>query len=283
MNIAETQACNRFNLRLVSRYLRYDLEIVLSYYDELLSDPEFLADINVQFQAVRNTYGFNKAIFRMEHIDSVDWFAFERILLYVMVRLRRPARVLETGVYYGGNTAFILKALERNGEGHLDSIDLPDSTIRASGEAYDRHPMVGDSELYTNQLRPGFLVPENLRSRWTLTEGDSLSVIPRLTERYDLYLHDSDHAMSFMFREMSQAYGLMNPGGIMIADDVDWSNAFHAFVVKNNLYPLFLTDNGKDDLRVRMGLIDLGHPWANISAITGEKSADAAVPCGAPS
>jgi predicted O-methyltransferase YrrM len=271
MKIEETHACNTFNLRLLARYLRCDLDLLLGYYRDILDDRAFLADVNDQVGSIRATFGFSKGIFRMERIESVDWFAFERILLYVVTRLRRPAHVLETGVYYGGNTAFILRALEHNGYGILTSIDLPDSRIRSQETPLERHPMVGDSELYPNALQPGFIVPAPLRSRWRFIEGDSHAVLPTLDQRFDLYIHDSDHSMAFMLRELSLAHDRMQTDGIVIADDVDWSNAVAAYVVERQLYPLYLTDNGKDELRVRTALIDLAHPWSRLSAVTGEQ------------
>jgi len=270
VEIADSRTCNLFNLGILARYLRAEASDVVGYYDEILADAEFLSDVNAQMGDVRRSYGFDKGIFRMEAIDSVDWFAFERILLYVLTRLRRPAAVLETGVYYGGNTSFILRALERNGSGELVSIDLPDSAIRAASDGTERHPHVGDSELYQADLRPGFMIPQRLRGRWTFVEGDSHAVIPTLDQRFDLYIHDSDHAMDFMLRELNLARTAMQPGGVMIADDIDWSNAFHAFVVEHAFYPLLLTDNGKDDLRVRTGVVDLAHPYMNVPAITGK-------------
>jgi len=36
-------------------------------------------------------------------------------------------------------------------------------------------------------------------------------------------------------------------------------NAFFAFCVKQRLYPLPVTDNGKDDLRVRTGIATRGN------------------------
>ena len=273
MEIDDSRTCNLFNLASLARYLRVEPSVVVGYYDEILADAEFLAAVNRRMDEIRRAYGFTKGIFRMEAIDSVDWFAFERILLYVLTRLTRPERVLETGVYYGGNTSFILRALDRNGSGRLISIDLPDSAIRAASEPTERHPHVGDSELYSADLKPGFMVPPPLRERWTFIEGDSHAVIPTLDERFDLYIHDSDHAMDFMRRELTLARAVMKPGGIMVADDIDWSNAFHAFIVENAAYPLLLTDNGKDDLRVRTGVVDLAHPYADLPAITGRACA----------
>ena len=55
------------------------------------------------------------------------------MLIYVLIRHLKPNRVLETGVYYGGNSAFALLALARNQGGKMISIDYPDSEIREKG------------------------------------------------------------------------------------------------------------------------------------------------------
>jgi predicted O-methyltransferase YrrM len=195
----------------------------------------------------------------MPTIDSIDWFAFERVLIYVLIRFLKPNRVLETGVYYGGNTAFALKALARNQSGKLVSIDYPDSEIRIKGTSEARHSLVGDSELYEPKLRPGFMVPPSLYSHWELIEGDSLRIIPSLQDTFDFYIHDSDHSMPFLSRELAAAWEKLSAEALILVDDIDWSNAFYAFCVKRRLYPLLMTDNGKDDLRVRTGIAKCGH------------------------
>jgi predicted O-methyltransferase YrrM len=268
VNITDSRTCNRHNLELLARFLQSDPATVLGIYEELIGDEDLLTEINAEIASVRGSYAFQKGIFRMETIDNVDWFAFERILLYVLTRLRQPAFVLETGVYYGGNAAFILRALQRNGAGTLVSIDLPDSKI-ADHLRGERHPEVRDSERYTPELAPGFMIPRGLRASWRFIEGDSLEIIPTLTERFDLFIHDSDHALTFMRKELGLALRAMSADGIMVADDIDWSNAFYSFVAEERFYPLLLTDNGKDSLRVRTGVVDLAHPRNGDVAITG--------------
>jgi hypothetical protein len=182
---------------------------------------------------------------------------------------------LETGVYYGGNSAFILNALHHNGAGTLISIDLPDSRIRQSGTASPdlaRHPLVGDSELYDERLSPGFIIPDYLRSRWTFIEGNSLAIIPTLTATFDFYIHDSDHSFDFVARELDLARQRMSAAGTIVVDDINWSNAFFKFCVDNRYHPLCLTDNGKDDLNVRTGLVFLQHSDNRVEAIVGRGS-----------
>ena len=259
MNIRYTRKCNLFNLKAVSGYLDIPEEFLVAYYEELLGDRSFLKSINQKIVETRKKWGFTKGIFAKRIIPSIDWFAFERVLIYALIRHFRPNRILETGVYYGGNSAFALLALMRNGQGSMISIDYPDSQIRSDGAESFRHPLVGDSEHYDPSLHPGFMVPDALNEYWTLIEGDSLKVIPSLQGQFDFYIHDSDHSMKFLSSELALVWPILSDDALALIDDIDWSNAFFSFCVKQRLYPLLLTDNGKDDLRVRTGIVLRSH------------------------
>ena len=259
MDIGDTRKCNLFNLKALAAYMRASSEELISYYDELLDDQEFLNLINVRISEIKSNWGFQKGIFALETIPSVDWFAFERVLIYVLIRHLKPHEVLETGVYYGGNTAFALLAINRNKVGKLVSIDYPDYTIRHSGLDSFRHSLVGESELYDPTMRPGFMIPEYLKINWELIEGDSLKVIPSRKEKFDMYIHDSDHSMKFLTLELAAAWETLSKNALILVDDIDWSNAFYAFCVKKRLFPFLMTDNGKDNLRVRTGIAMLEH------------------------
>lgn len=259
MNISETRTNNIYNIKSLAEYLGIDEKILLDYYTELLDDSEFLAGINERIVYTRDNHGFKKAIFSKESITSVDWFAFERILIYILIRHIKPANVLETGVYYGGNSAFALRALHKNQKGKMTSVDFPDFDIRETSSDSARHSLVGDSELYTPSLRPGFMVPFELKESWNLIEGDSLSIIPTLDIMFDMYIHDSDHSMEFLSKEMELAWNKLADDAIFLVDDIDWSNAFYAFCSTKRLYPVLFTDNGKDNLRVRTGVVSKKH------------------------
>jgi len=252
MDISLSQQCNRLSLEQLASYLGTDSTNLNSLYDELLSDKEYLCLLNEQMRYCREKLKFSKGIIGKGSIDSVDWFAYQRILLYILVRHLKPENVLETGVYYGGNTIFILQALKKNGKGKLTSIDLPDSQIDKS----QRHSLVGETELYEASIKPGFLVPAELHSQWELIEGSSLDVIPTLSNvRFGLYLHDSEHSFDFLQKEMTLAHERLTDDAVMVVDDLNWSNGFYAFCVKHKYVPLLCTDNGKNGLQVRNGLI----------------------------
>ncbi len=271
MTIRDTRDANLWNLQRLAAFLSVEPHTLIGYYREVLDDARLLEGLNQQMRRIRDAHGFDKAIFARDQVDSADWFAFERILIYVLVRHLRPTRCLETGVYYGGNSAFLLAALHRNGEGCLTSIDLPDSTIRRNADDYTaaRHPLVGDSELYDERLRPGFIIPSYLKDRWELVQGDSLVEIPKRSDVFDFYVHDSDHAMEFQHDELTAALACLSASATIVADDIDWSNGFLAFCVEQRLRPIMFTDNGKDNLRVRTGVVKLDHPDNRVRAFTG--------------
>ncbi|HOW28321.1 MAG TPA: class I SAM-dependent methyltransferase [Elusimicrobiota bacterium] len=136
-------------------------------------------------------------------------------LLYTIVRRLAPETVVETGVANGASSTFILSALERNGTGRLHSIDQPVAedglTFLPPGKA------------------PGWLVPDSLRARWTLTLGDTHRELPPLLERLtpiDLFLHDSDHSYETMRFEYTAAWRALRPGGWLISDDIGFNALF---------------------------------------------------------
>ena len=257
MEIVLSHECNLMNLKNVAAYLGCDYDRLGAHYDELIGDTRFLDEINACIRRTRDVHGITKAIFAKEALDSVDWFAFERILIYVLIRHFQPGSVLETGVFYGGNTAFALLALLRNQKGRLISIDYPAAAITDDSQ---RHSQVGQSEHYREDLKPGFIIPDYLKCNWNLIIGDSLKVIPTLNERFDFYIHDSDHAHDFVCYEIDLVWKKKADDLFMVVDDIDWSNGFFSFCCAQKMHPFLFTDNGKDNLRVRGGCAWSGHP-----------------------
>jgi len=150
--------------------------------------------------------------------------------LYLMVRMARPQVVVETGVASGFSTTFILQALEDNGAGRLYSIDLPNSGMRFLPEGRG----------------PGWVVPERLRTRWTLILGKTFEkLVPLLEELHalDVFLHDSEHTYEAMTYEYEASWPFIKPGGFLLSDDVGKNEAFTDFCRKKQRIPVVL--NGR--------------------------------------
>jgi Methyltransferase domain len=145
------------------------------------------------------------------------WSDCDRALaqaIWCIVGHMRPVKVIETGVAHGVTSRVILEGLERNGSGHLWSVDLP---------AVD--PVL-HSEI-------GIAVPKNLRSRWTYVEGTSRERLPHLLadiQQLDLLVHDSLHTGRNLRFELDSAWPVVRPGGVVVVDDIDHSLGFRTFV-----------------------------------------------------
>ena len=273
MDIQTTRTSNIANLEILERYVNSPKGKLQKYYEELTDDFKLLAGINEKIEATIEIHGFTKGIFGKGKLSSLDWFAYQRVLIYVLIRYLKPQHILETGVFYGGNTTFLLAAAQKNEFGTVHSIDLPDSKIRAlhieTGQSHARHSLVGDSELYDEALAPGFIIPNYLKGRWQFIEGSSLDIIPNLKHEFGFYLHDSDHSFAFLNKELSIASKRLTDQAIVVVDDLNWSNSFFKFCSERKLYPLLSTDNGKDNLMVRTGILKMDHPNNGHPDITG--------------
>lgn len=128
---------------------------------------------------------------------------------YALVRSLSPETVVETGVCNGMSTLCVLAALEETGRGSLYSVDLPDEERLPAGR------------------RPGWIVPDDLRSRWDLTLGRSEAELPSVLERcgeVDLFLHDS--LAMLLADELDLVWPRLRAGGVVVADDIYASDDF---------------------------------------------------------
>lgn len=141
-----------------------------------------------------------------------DWNASRTLarLAWVLVRTRRPERVLEVGVAAGLSSSFITGALEANGSGELHSID----------------PVLGSAEQVGSI---GWLVPDEVRGRWTLHRGRSRRLMPKLRKSrgpFEVCVIDGLHTEPTMRWELQEAQRLLAPGGVVLFDDAERNAAF---------------------------------------------------------
>ena len=151
--------------------------------------------------------------------------------LYAFCRYYKPETVVETGVGYGHSSAFMLKALQVNGKGHLYSIDLPDVTYTRDDHElhHDALPIKGTT---------GCAIPPELRKNWTLIVGDSRTELPKLLSKLgsvDLFHHDSKHTYEHMTFEYETVWSKLAKDGLLLSDDVTWNTAFTDFFSKKEV------------------------------------------------
>ena len=132
---------------------------------------------------------------------------------YIGCRTRKPSVVVETGVAFGMTSRYILQALDANGHGRLESVDLPP---------------LGDEEGFF----VGALVRDDLRTRWTLHRGSTRRELPPLLDRLggvEVFVHDSLHTYRTMRWEFETVWPYMPQGSLLLSDDIGANKAFHDF------------------------------------------------------
>jgi hypothetical protein len=175
-----------------------DTDIIANVYTELKSNISLYEHLRKCTKAIGNF--------------SEDYSEMETI--YVIVRIRKPDIVVETGVASGVTSSFILQALEDNDQGELHSIDLPPTGRRlANGLTY--HIPSGKQS--------GWMIPDSLRHRWHLILGESAKeLLPLLQQlgNIDIFLHDSLHTFENMRFEYEAAWPFITKDGILLSHDV---------------------------------------------------------------
>lgn len=176
---------------------------IRSFLDEPIHDRFFAATLQAA-----------ESFFRAANVMSADLYAKKVLLQYAAIRAFAPDVVVETGVASGVSSSYLLLALQKNGRGTLYSIELGDERYLPPGKP------------------PGWVVPEQLKSRWDLRIGDSRELLPTLLEELsavDVFIHDSLHTYEHMLWEYRAAYPFIKPSGLLVSDDAAWNSAFPEF------------------------------------------------------
>ncbi len=192
----------------IGNFFDFDLEFALNEAEEI-----------VKITSQRITETTENSPIRASHNGD---FLLGKIC-YLAVRALKPISVMETGVASGVTSSFILSALDKNGLGHLHSIDLP--------------PLGPQVEDYV-----GILVPKDLRERWTLHRGTSKKMMGGILKELGslpMFVHDSLHTYRNILRELTDATPYLTDPAIVISDDIDENPAFEEWALASK--PRFVT------------------------------------------
>ena len=180
------------------------IEVIL-YLNDYYLDNEF-----------KNQFYDNLVRLEEEYVGVAGDVRFNSLTLYVCCRAFKPDIVVETGVAAGKSSAIILLALHHNKKGKLYSIDKPNF----KGELIE-----DNAHTTTRNLDVGWVVPNYLRSKWTLELGDSLQLLPIIIDRaeglIDIFFHDSLHTKDHVCGELEIIDKSLTPNSLILVDDID--------------------------------------------------------------
>jgi len=132
-----------------------------------------------------------------------------RLGWYAMVRLTMPRVVVETGVHDGLGSSVLLRALEANAhegtDGFLYGFDIDPST--------------------------GWLIPTELRSRFILSIGDSVDLLPKVMAEteIDVFIHDSEHTYAHEMSEYETCTAIFSANALLVSDNAHAEPALEDF------------------------------------------------------
>lgn len=137
--------------------------------------------------------------------------------LYSLVRLVRPRHVVEVGVASGVSSAYLLKALARNGRGTLHSIDRP---------SRPRWTTVGSKRPRVSWTLPegratGWAIPPELTRTWDLHLGEKTETLPKVVgglPSIELFVYDVPHDDRTAHRDFAPVDLRMPTGAVAIVD-----------------------------------------------------------------
>lgn len=118
--------------------------------------------------------------------------------LSMLSSLIHPKSILEIGTFTGYSTICLAEGLSENGK--LHTIDCNDET---------------------GVIAKKYVAQAGLTSKVEFLNGDAVEIIPTLQGKFDLCFIDADKENYLNYFHL--VIGKMNPGGLIIADNVLWS------------------------------------------------------------
>jgi caffeoyl-CoA O-methyltransferase len=164
-------------------FLSEDLEDYIERHSQ--SEPELLAQLN------KETY---QKILLPRMLSG----HFQGRVLSMLSKIIAPKNVLEIGTYTGYATLCLCEGMQKNGQIH--TIDI-------------KEELVDFQRKYFDQSAWGHQIFQHL--------GHALDIIPSLNLTFDLVFIDADKENYLHYYEM--IVPKMNPGGIILSDNVLWS------------------------------------------------------------
>jgi predicted O-methyltransferase YrrM/4-amino-4-deoxy-L-arabinose transferase-like glycosyltransferase len=150
-------------------------------------------------------------------------------LLYWLAEHVQATRVVETGVAFGWSSLSLLLSLRNRPGSQLASVDMP-------------YPKIN------NDAWVGCVVPDALRSQWTLLRYADREGLPRALRQLgqiDMCHYDSDKR----YRSRLWAYPLLwdalRPGGLMLSDDIGDNVGYRDWCVSGGHEPVIVGIEGK--------------------------------------
>ena len=201
-------------------FLSEELELYIEQHSQ--NEPELLAQLN------KETY---QKILLPRMLSG----HFQGRVLSMLSKLIRPLNILEIGTYTGYSALCLCEGMQENGL--LHTIDIKEELVDFQRKYFDKSP-------WGNQIMQHL--------------GEAIDIIPTIDLKFDLVFIDADKENYINYFNM--IVPLMNPGGIILSDNVLWSGKVLEEVKINDKSTQILLEYNKmikEDPRVETVLLPI--------------------------
>ncbi|MGA8854602.1 MAG: O-methyltransferase [Christiangramia sp.] len=185
-------------------------------------EPEFLAKLN------RET---NQKVMQPRMLSG----HYQGRVLSLLSKLKMPKTILEIGTYTGYSALCLAEGLAKDGMLH---------TIDVNEELYDFQKKYFEASEYSNQIKQYL--------------GDATKIIGEIDAKFDLVFIDADKPNYPEYFKL--VIDKMNPGGIILSDNVLWSGKVVEKVKKDDEATLSLLEYNRiinEDPRVETVILPI--------------------------
>lgn len=179
-------------------------------------DDDYLIDTLIKTSIDR---GMSESVNRFKILRAALYG--RRVGWYGVVRIKKPALVVETGVDRGLGSAILCRALMRNSE-------------------------EGSSGKYLGtDINPaaGFLLAGTLREFGQIEYGDSVETLKSISSDIDVFINDSDHSADYEEREYDTIAHLLTRKAIVLGDNSHVTDKLYQFALRTERRFLHFAEN----------------------------------------
>ena len=194
-------------------------EEIEGYLSEILSDQSLISKMQSELEKRKLPYQQSGKFGR-----RVGW--------YILIRILKPNRVIETGVHFGIGGSIICRALERN-----------------KREGFEGH-YIG-TELNKNH---GFLVETLFPNIGQILYGDSIKNIESIRTPVDIFINDSDHSPEYEMQEYLSSKNIFTSETLILGDNSHVSNSLINYSRLNQRLFVFFKEEPSDHWYLGAGI-----------------------------
>lgn len=205
---ALTERCQIYFVTGLSALLGEAPETIRKYMDEIQEDAEFQNHI-------RTAQHEHPLRYRTDPEPNVG----RRMVWYAIVRMTKPALVVETGVDQGLGAVVLCAALRRN--------------------AAEGHP--GEYRGTDIDPQAGYFLKGEYAKFGKVLHGDSLQSLKTL-DNIGVFINDSDHSAEYEQAEYEMIRDRLAPGAIILGDNAHVTSRLAEFSLRNGRRFLFLAE-----------------------------------------